>query len=701
MKRIGTQIELTEDERAKLESDLRYWHRIVADPNSSIARRKEYENAFYCIWKGQNAKGVRLNHGSELAKPFEGASDQRLRWGEQIFKYQMALALVAISSCEVEIVCSNDEDQEKARALKALLNGVSESLGAKGLAEIKAMFHYMFCDTPAVGALDVYWKRRRTIGVITLYPQLLQEEYAAAMEMAGEARDEAAVRFRLACAGEGDVADAEDVASWLTAAKGVPAADAMKVIAALGEEFESEDGAVECRAVVAENEGPELKALRYGEDFCIPAVTNDFDYASPWFRSEWLTEAQLRERVGEDGWDAAWAEETLKFKGFDLFNEWATAQFEEMKDLVNVVWCYQAETNENGETTRYVSVISHASGSAFGKRILTTRRGRWDTAFFRREVINSNILTGRGIAELVSPAQGTAKIVRDMAANNAIVGSLPPVKAKGARVRNVLLAPSVVVPMGQSDDITYMQPPAFPAAADKQEEKIKAELYDYFGVPHDGMDMTDRRMEFTEWMIRQWRDFLVLLLETAQDNASDEFIARVTANGDVAGLKSADVSGGFTMTLKLDPRNLDNKMLIDKINAASQMLQSMDRKGTVDTDPFVRYAFSMLFPEVSARAMKNPAELMEDETKAEEQNFILIKAGIMPQMDTSGKWNYQTRLDFYTNLQQNNPAAIQDMSPTSQTMLFEQWIPALQQQLTQYGENAEIGKTGVMGVGAQ
>ena len=40
------------------------------------------------------------------------------------------------------------------------------------------------------------------------------------------------------------------------------------------------------------------------------------------------------------------------------------------------------------------------------------------------------------------------------------------------------------------------------------------------------------------------------------------------------------------------------------------------------------------------------------------------------------------------------------MSPTSQDMM-NRWIAALQQQQTQYGENAEIGKTGVEGVGAQ
>lgn len=71
----------------------------------------------------------------------------------------------------------------------------------------------------------------------------------------------------------------------------------------------------------------------------------------------------------------------------------------------------------------------------------------------------------------------------------------------------------------------------------------------------------------------------------------------------------------------------------------------------------------------------------------------------MPQMDTDGRWNYEARLQFYQQMQQENPDAIAEMSPKSQEML-QQWIAALQQQQTQYGENAQIGRTGVQGVGA-
>ena len=694
MRRIGTQVRLTDEERSKLLQDLSYWHTQITD-DRLLANREEFEKAFDCVWPGQNTKGVRMDTDDAQAWPFEGASDQRIRWGEKTYLDYLALILIAITSCQVEITCGGDAPGlEKARALKLLLKSVMQQLGAKGMAELQALFRYMLCDTPAVGAIDVMWKKRLTMGVVELTVDALVEEYAAYAAANGEAETDAAIRFRLGVDGEDEQA-AEEVRAWLVGQRKISEEDVDDVMEAL-----SEEGECETRSVVDENEGPEIKALRYGTDFCVPKVTDDFDYASPMFRGEWVTESQLRERIADQDWDPDWVEETLTHRGIEFYTEIGTYPIEDVKDLVNIVWCYTAETNDRGETTRYVSVLSLAEGSAFGKRIVRTRRGKWNMAFFRREVKSGDILDGRGLAEISAAPQGAAKSIRDMAANNAIVGSLPPVKAKGSRLRNVLIEPFAVINMGQSDDATFMQPPAFPAAADKQEEKIKKDLLEYVGVSDGETDVTDRKKAFVIWFLEQWREFLVLLLEVTQDNASDAFVLRATETADVKGVKAQGVAGQFLITLKLDPTNLDNAKLIEKMNATSQFLQAMDRKGTVDTEPVVRQCFTMMFPELADKSFKSGDQLTQDDIADEQENFVKIKAGVMPQMNTDGGWNYAARIQFWQQLQQENPDAIAEMSPASQD-LMNRWIQALQQQDTQYGQNAEIGKTGVQGVGAQ
>lgn len=692
MRRVGTQLKLSEEERTKLLADLSYWHTQVTE-DDLIGSRERYQQAFDCVWDGANASGVALNSKKEEAWPFEGASDQRLRWGETAFRDHLALVSIAISSAEVEITCGGSpEEQDRARALKLLLRGIMNSLGSAGYAEIMAMLRYMMCDTPAVAALDVQWRRRLTLGVAELDADELADEYATMAKNLGESDSAAKIAFRAALAGEADLGELNKVRQFLMSAKGVREDDVDEVMEALDEE-----GECEALVVIASNEGPEVKALRYIDDFCVPRVTDDFNYASPWFRSEWVTESQLRERIAGDDWDPEWVEATLNYKGYELFTETGATVVEDVKDLINLVWCYSAETNERGETVRYVTVLSHADGSAFGKRVVRTRRGNWQTAFFRREVRTRNITDARGLAELSAPAQGVAKGIRDMAANNALVGSLPPVKAKGARVRNVLIEPFAFIPMGQSDDLTFMQPPAYPAAAEKAEDKIHKELLHYLGVSDGESDVTERRREFMFWFLEQWRDFLVLLLEVTQDNASDEFVTRATQTADAKGVKAQDVSGRFMMSIKLDPTNIDNEKLITKVNAVAQVLQSIDREGVVDTSPFVRHVLTMLFPDMSGAALRSPEQLTQDDIRDEEQNFVKIKAGLMPQMDTTGHWRYQARLEWHQRMQQENPDAIAEMSPASQEM-YQRWISALEQMVTQFGENAEIGKTGVRGV---
>ena len=160
------------------------------------------------------------------------------------------------------------------------------------------------------------------------------------------------------------------------------------------------------------------------------------------------------------------------------------------------------------------------------------------------------------------------------------------------------------------------------------------------------------------------------------------------------GLRREDITGSFGITLKLDPRNLDWKQLTEKTQTFAQVLLGMDREKIVDTSPVIRHLMHQMWPEVSMEALKSAEEVQSRDIEDEKRNFTLIKAGVMPQIDTTGRWNYGARLQWWQQLQQENPDAMAEMSPASQEMA-QRWLQALQQQDTQYGENAQIGRTGV------
>ena len=200
-------------------------------------------------------------------------------------------------------------------------------------------------------------------------------------------------------------------------------------------------------------------------------------------------------------------------------------------------------------------------------------------------------------------------------------------------------------------------------------------------------------------MLSQFAELYRRLVEAAQDYASDAALASVTGEADTQGLRHEDLDGDFQLTLKFNPANMNHKDLIDRVTALGQVIAPLDAKNEIDRGPVVRNAFLQLFPECQGASFKSSEEIIGDDLKDEEQNFVKIKAGIMPQMDTEGKWNYAARLEWHQRMQQENPDAIAEMSPASQD-IYQRWIQALQQMNTQFGENAEIGKTGVRGVSA-
>lgn len=692
MRRIGTQVRLTEDERGRLVDELRFWQNRSA---SFYANREKESRAFYQVWKGQNVSGVREDTKETLAWPFNGASDQRVRWGDTAFQDLLALVIVALDGAKVEVTCDGTaQGQKRAATIQKVLKWCRRKLGAKWYAQIAALLRYTLVDTPAIAAMDVEWSVKRTIGVGTLEFDKLQGEYATwrVNQTNDIAPEDAAAEFATALATRDEADGYALVAAFLTGAKGVPEGDADAVAEALDAE-----GECECRLTADRWEGPDIRALRFGDDFMIPESCEDFDYADPLFRSDWYTETQLRELASEGEWDRAWVEETLRHKGATFYDTCDYRDAQDMKNVVNVVWFYTTETTADGDTVRYETLLSLAAGSAFGKRIVRSRRGKWDTVFFRREVLAGNLTASRGLAQLCAPDQGLAKGIKDMANNNAIVSSLPAIKAKGARVRDVMVEPFALVSMGQSDDLSWMNPPPYPAAAKEMVKEIRDDLLAFLGLSNGETDVSTRTQSFVTTMLAQFRELYVRLVECAQDYASDAALMTVTNATDLTGVRHEDLDGDFQLALEFNPANINHKDLIERVTALAQVLAPYDSKNEMDRLPILRSVMSQMFPEIADESFRSPEELTADDVKDEQDNFVRIKAGIAPAVDTEGKWNYPARLAFYQRLQQENPDAIAEMSEVSQA-IFQRHIQALEQQARQFGENAAIGRTGVAGV---
>lgn len=685
MKEIGIRETVSQEELSELKSRLSDWDSRARDYYSS---RADAQERLLCETENGNLAGLLLKkHPADDPFPFDGASDQRVRLADRVLGVLTDLLINTAEEADVEIICSNGAaGQQLARNLTVLLRWLIAKQGANWQRQLRALCHHMIADTPAIGMLHLGWRKNKVRGIRELSADELS------LLMGGE--DPAFDQNFQAALKSGQTAGIE--AKVVTLFKVSPK-EARQIVKALAEE-----GACTFACVVDMEEGPVVKALRYGDDFVLPEYCTDFDFASPWFRGEWVTEAELRSRIETLDWDEAFVEEVLENESVIVFNDNSSPSYDDRKGLYNLVWAYTAEVLSDGTTARYLTVFGAGDRTACGKELVRGRKGRWPVVLFTREVASDNLIDARGVAELAAPAQGIVKTLRDASANNAIIGALPPIKSKGSSLRNVMLEPLNIISMGRQDELAFMQPPAYPAAGNAEAERILNEALDYFGIATKSSDpgvIQAQRKAFVNWWLAQYREALEALLQTAQECGSNDMLAAVTNTNESSISNRQSITGNFSLRLKLSLEDLDSEALIKKVTAFSQVLMSIDRDQSIDRAPLARLVMRRMFPDISEESMRQPQQLAEQERSDEEQNFIKIKAGIMPRMNTSGQWNFPARLAFYEELQQQNPNALADWPPERLQML-QMWVKALQQQSEQFGANADIGRTGVEGVPA-
>jgi hypothetical protein len=199
------------------------------------------------------------------------------------------------------------------------------------------------------------------------------------------------------------------------------------------------------------------------------------------------------------------------------------------------------------------------------------------------------------------------------------------------------------------------------------------------------------------WFLGHVRDVCRMMLALAYQNASDELLARVTDQAGESVIRSReDLAGGFDTRLVFDPADLDFENLSKRLQVVRDLIMSMDQGKTINGAVVAQAAFRCVFPYMAEDAVRDVRHADGDELKDEANNYVLLRAGVMPTLDTDGNWNYALRREWYDRLAEANPNVFADMEPGKMAML-QQWLAGLEQQATQYGANVEIGKTGMSG----
>lgn len=709
--RLSGDGEVTREQLEQLKARCSVWNNRA---KSFFQYRDQNERSRRCEWDGQSDDGRiwdDLNDG-ETRGLFNGASDLRLRWGDRITLDKQALLIGALALANVSISGTGPSAQRLAGNMMTLLGWMRRRMGARWMRAWLALTNWYVGDSPAVALMAARWTRERLLVSKSMTADELAELWAAreSARAADEYEQAAAlerVERALAALAEGPEAEGyaealEQAAALLAEKSGADAREARRAVRRIAEE-----GAAEFAAEAEGDEGVELLARRFGDDFVLADNCRDFEREGLWFVPEWVGLEELETR----GWDEAFTEE-VKAQGElpvltgDAGENAVTPAGEAgsgaRTERRQVVWAYVTGVDAAGRKGRYVCVFGKGERTAFGWQLLRGRKGRWPAALFQREVLGTWALDSRGVPELAAPDQGLAKALWDGAANNAMLGNTPPILAKGHNVRNQFVSPLKVIGMNVNEEFNYMRSPEFPATSMRTAELVERQCLDYFGMAHKESDpgLTASRMRAeVGWFLAQAGDVMRMMLELAQENASDALLAAVTDDaGAPANLRREDILGTFGVTLELNADDMDTQKVIEKAKAMGQIVLAMDRNQVVDTTPIVSSITLKMFPDIGPRALRSAEAGLSDELKDEAGNLAMIRAGVMPLMNTDGLWNYQARREMYARMESENPAVFADMGEDKRELLAR-WLGALEQQAVQFGSNRTIGRTGVEGVG--
>jgi hypothetical protein len=676
-------------------------------------RRLDAENARHCRWNGQSADGRMWsrNFGGVRPSPFEGASDQRVRWADALVSDKVELMMVAMQRAQPRCEGRGKGDSERARKATALLRWMIDRMGKEWLRQWMVALNYAWADSPAVAMMGVEWTVKMGTEMRTVTADELAALYAQAAAQGGGADPQmvaqAAEDFKVALLQSED-GEAEMASMVLQFFPDLRPARAAKIVRQM-----RKDGAAEFPYPITTYEGPRVRAMRYGDDFIIPDNSKSFETATPWFATEWLTEQDLRQRQAE-GWNKGFVEGVLEHDGETCFSEWADAGgslcavgTDRYKGLYQVVTAYYIGLNEDDTPARYMTVFhTGVEGTAYGRRLIRDAHGEWPAVVYQTDVYDGFILNAAGIPEKVSPLQSAMKSIVDNGTDANAIWSLPPILSVGIEQHgDAYLEPLKVIRGKRDAKFEAMRGPQAPTQGtqvERQLERLRDWTHGRVNAEDadGGLGAATKREAAVVWFLVHVRDICRMMLAIARQYASEELLARVTdAAGDAQIRSREDIAGEFDVRLVFDPADLDLENTSKRLTVVRDMIMTMDQGKTINTAVVAQAAFRSVFPYMAEDAVRDVRQADGDELKDEANNYAMLRAGVMPTLDTDGNWNYQLRRQWYDQLGQQNPNVFADMGEDKKAMLG-QWLKGLEQQATQYGANVEVGRTGIAGAGA-
>ncbi len=682
-----------------------------------FSRMQWAERVRFCLWEGQSPDGRKRGESlGRKAFPFDGASDARVRLADFVLRVSVATLKQSVKRSSVRIKGMEANDVDVAGHLQTLCNWLlNNRMAGAWRMHLERLANWGLGDSPAVSLLHVY---QEVTDCVKLEEMDVESVTAYVAELLG-VEDVEDPMFQVDVAGMLLDKDREEELVALLSNK-YP--ELKRAVLARGVRRLREDGVADFPVVYRSVNEPRIEALRMWRDVFVPVLTRDPGRCRVVYVRKWMTLADLEEKERIEGWDSGAidrltdrrnpsAEELGGAAGLSYVSEvvdvgageWgALEDLSARKDEFEVFFCYIRGVNEDGVSGVWVLPVSLMASDeengvlALGDvELLDYPHGDLPFVWFVREYVTENVLDSRGVCELLQTDQDFLKSMRDMSADHAQLFTLPPYEHDMLNAEGqVRFSPLALVRVGRQNKLRPIEIPQGSELPLRHMAVVEKMVSEYFGV---GMAEVNEAIQgvLTQDMVDDFlgvvKEAMLMCLQLAVTYMdADELRVIVNdPNLDVEFLRQGmrklqDIEVDVDVSAMQD---LEYVQGIAKV--IQETLLTIDTEQTVKRSELVDWLCRQISPSLANKVLRPVEEASEQEVRDEELNFTMIKAGIEPPMKEEGQ-NFGLRLQTLERIMQENPAAVQEMSPISLEILQARYSH-LQNQVQQQ-ENAVIGR---------
>lgn len=457
---------------------------------------------------------------------------------------------------------------------------------------------------------------------------------------------------------------------------------------------------------------PSISALKPWRDIVFPADTTDAQNARAVFIRQFLTEADLRASVLSDGWDQEFVEKAINTKGkLSIWNfqnqsivnplvEWTWTQ--QKNNLIEIIYAYHRAVDDDGISAIYCTTFSaHIQEGKAGESFLVGKSGILDhpnideypIVVGRREILDRQVMSCRGIPEILLTSQREEKVIRDSVMDLISIATIPPINVykntMQARYRFAPAAENQVTP-GREPKLLDV-PEGGGAFAAEYLQALRTGIDHYFGRVREDVPPQLSQM-LTEPKVRRflgtWAEALKMAFCLWQKKDPDAF-QRVTGEPG-----PDDQADKFDFLFHFDVAQL-NPDAMEKKLAAFAALRLNDSNGVINQSALIQMEARM----IDSRMAK---QLVMDPGPASQQLYEKVKADLVGMSDgnqasytdASKDPTAQARMQYLTQIIGQNMRYMARLDPR-----ILQQIGINPQQLQQMGQGQGQGQPDGQGQG--